>query len=215
MNQPSLSPLADFLQELTFEGRAVIRSDLHRHPATAEDRQATGELLQRIHCIAVQEAPGAAPELCLPSAVWGTEVLAWGCGMLVDRGETEIHLPDWLASSQPPNQSQAHWSVDLSLRFGAGLVKRAHAAAASDPWFASLLAVFQQWPLSSVGIDVTNSPESIAAILAHRSLSQMFVDRMIVRRDLTRLRMAQFRSWIDGVAGSFPDQFLPQGVFDA
>lgn len=184
MADRTATPLCEFLTELLQEGRAIVRGDLHVTPPDRNDLERVGALLEEVGRAAAADAPGRAPALDLPVALWAAESFAWACGMLVDRSQTDVSLPKRITKQMPAATSASHhWSADLVFRFASDLVKRCQKIGDDDPLFPELVKLFSPWPLACVGSSVQPRQASLDVVMADDCLRTMLVDRIIVRRD--------------------------------
>jgi hypothetical protein len=71
------------------------------------------------------------------------------------------------------------YSADLFLSYLPGILEQARRLAPGDPLVEQLENFGKQWPLSCVGMRLKALPISIAAILEHPGLKQLYVDRII------------------------------------
>ncbi len=205
MTPPADAPLAPFLADLFAEGRAVLRGPHHLQPASHQALAECGPLVEAFHKHAAREAPGVAPPLNLDAALWAAEAFAWGCGMLVDRGQTETGLPGWLIERQPAGiNAGEHWSVDLVFRFLADLIKRSAHIAKQDPFHRELSKLAERWPLSAVGTEVENEPSAVEHILGDACLTQMYLDRIITRKDRRRAADPRVTTRLACIMGAYP-----------
>ena len=95
----------------------------------------------------------------------------------------------------------AHYSADLSLRFLPDAWRLARDASESDPLVSFLLKTANRWPLSSVGISST-SISSVDGFATDPSLLALYVDRIIERRDNSRLDDPRVRESIRRAVGA-------------
>jgi hypothetical protein len=108
------------------------------------------------------------------------------CQFTVDRAVSFEVVREVLGEPCPaPMCPEAAYSVDLTFRFLADVVRHNKAVPDDDPVKAALAAWSQQWPLSSVGIaDV--APVNLEVILGHKGLRRRYADRVIQIGDSQR-----------------------------
>ena len=87
---------------------------------------------------------------------------------------------------QHPRTAGDHYSADLALRFLPDIWRLAKEAAEGDPLLTTIRQMAARWPLSSIGIPDLPAPV-IDGIAGHPSLRTLYVDRIIERRDRSRL----------------------------
>jgi hypothetical protein len=120
-----------------------------------------------------------------------------------DLGEAEI--AGALGTACPGDDSPAtHYSVDLTFRYLPDLLKLARSASEGDPLVSRLARWAGQWPLSSVGI-AGAKPGRVEAIAGHPCLLWLYVDRIMARRDTSRLVDPRVRDCVRESLGMFPE----------
>ena len=104
---------------------------------------------------------------------------------------------------RPPSASVCY-SADLSLRYLPDLLSLARGIAPDDPLVAGLTALARAWPLSSVGVAGMEDLD-VSAFVDHPSLRQLYVDRIIERGDVSRLKHPAVRAAVGEALGAYPD----------
>ncbi len=104
---------------------------------------------------------------------------------------------------QAPPASR-HVSVDLTFRFLPDLYRLAKAASEGDPLCERLRGWAGEWPLSSVGMPDVN-PADINDVCEHSGLLLRYVDRIMVRRDRSRLADPRVRAAAQAAIGHFTE----------
>jgi hypothetical protein len=192
--------LAEFLQALFEHGKVRV--------GAPGDAIAGGEwayvdaVLAERHAAEGAEFPGAIPALA-PAARWATEQFYRACQFTVyrDAGVEKIAA----ALSQPCPAAPAatrHVSVDLVFCFLPDLYRLAHAASPGDPLCERLRTWAAEWPLSSIGMADVNPPH-IDDVLEHAGLRTRYVDRIIARRDRSRLSEPRVRQAVLAALGNY------------
>ena len=153
--------------------------------------------------------PGKPPAWCAAAARWAGVSCYRACQLAVyrdlDAGAVDELLGQACPTAEPASR---HWSVDAVFRFLPDLVRHASAASLGDPLVARLRHWAAQWPLSSVGMpDVT--PQHEDEIASHAGLVQLYVDRILAKKDWSRLRHPVVRAAASRSLGGhgrlFPD----------
>jgi hypothetical protein len=146
-----------------------------------------------------------APDLSLEVFEWAAVRLYRGCQALICREVSPQDLQRFFAGSCPePDGAVAAYSADLVFRFLPDLVKLARQVERGDPLVVALLKIAQEWPLSSVGIEeVGDVPATF--LLAHPSLRQLYIDRILATGDTARLRDPAVRQAVQSSLGVFPE----------
>ncbi len=94
-----------------------------------------------------------------------------------------------------------HYSADVVFRFLPDVWRLAKDASEHDPLVTCLSELAGRWPLSSVGISGVLA-SSIDGFAGDRSLLALYVDRIIERRDKTRLGDRRVRNIFLSVVGA-------------
>lgn len=176
---------------------------------SAEDRAAGETVLRDFERPYRLEWPGDPPELSLPAAMWAAQMFYGAAVILAYREIDEAGIEEILSPKFPvPRDARAHYSVDLIFRLLPELHIRAKAASQSDPLLKHIGNWANAWPLSSVGMPGV-VPESLDEILQNPSLCLMYVDRIITKKDTSRLGPPQVRDAVKAAYGMHP-QLAPE-----
>jgi hypothetical protein len=111
-------------------------------------------------------------------------------------------LPELQLDEKRAASAVAHYSADVTMRFLPDVWRLARDASESDPLVACLSKLANRWPLSSVGIPVEQTI-SIEGFAGHPSLLALYVDRIIERRDKTRLGDRRVREAFQRAVGAY------------
>jgi hypothetical protein len=187
------------------DGRVVLETPLVPTPAVLLAAESVLIECERRFRL---EMPGEAPAFSMSAAMWGAEMTYLACQCVAFREIDEAELDSRL--SRPfvgPEDASAHYSVDLTFRLLPDLYHRARSASRNDPLVARLQLWADAWPLSSVGVpeatreDAPADPKRIKLILEHPSLRTLYVDRIIARKDLSRLSDPRVRELVTAAIG--------------
>ncbi len=191
-----------FLIALLENGK--VRVDRPREEAAREVLGADA-VLRQMDGHARLEAPGEPPPLSIEAAVWGALTLYRAAQLLVHRDAEAAYVRKMLADPCPGRPSpEVAWSVDLSLRFLPDLISLARGVAEGDPLVVELARIGGEWPLSSVGARGVGAKD-LSAFMQHPSLGGIYVDRIIERRDLTRLGSPAVDEGVREALGAHPE----------
>jgi hypothetical protein len=131
------------------------------------------------------------------------------CQCLVYRDlDLQQVLPEPPSDNGAGNSAAAHYSTDVTLRFLPDAWRLARDASENDPLVSFLLKTAGRWPLSSVGIPGT-SIGSIDGFADNPTLLALYVDRIIERRDQSRLDDPRVREAILRAIGAH-DELAPE-----
>jgi len=110
-----------------------------------------------------------------------------------------IHARLGIACPRPPDPVTCY-SVDLLLRYLPDVAAMAHGIAEDDPLVESLRELGRQWPLSSVGMPELGTVDP-GAFVDDPSLRALYVDRILERRDTSRLDHPAVRAAVQAALG--------------
>ena len=191
----------NFLVELASSGRVHVGRALLAQPPSATE---CGPVLIDLDLAARIEMPGEAPPLSMGPALWAAWMLYQGCQFLtfreMDAGLIRERLATPCASAPAPWVS---YSVDLVMRYLPDLVSLARGLSPDDPLVEGLLGLARSWPLSSVGVAGVGAVE-IGAFASHPSLCALYVDRILERKDVSRLADPLVRDAVRVALGDHP-----------
>ena len=170
-------------------GRARITSAAEPTP---QELQALETHLQGRDATARLELSRTAPSLDLLAAKWAAVQLFRASQFLVFRDLPASVVNESLAKTCPSdlNTASTAYSVDLAFFYLPGVLRQAAAVSEQDPLTEGLKKWAVDWPLSSVGIPkLAEIPEArLDPIFSHPSLRTLYADRVIERKDRSRLK---------------------------
>lgn len=194
--------LSKFLKQLQENGRVQIALAPDRSKPALQEFQ--NELIE-LDALARLDLAHEPPDFSLASAAWAAIVLYQGCQFLIHRDVGVDVVID--ALSQPCPEASCPsvcYSVDLTFRYLPDLIALAKGIAEDDPLVGGLQLLAQKWPLSSVGAKNLKIGD-ITAFIRHSSLRRLYADRILEKRDLTRLSDPHAREAVHESLGAFPE----------
>ncbi len=198
--------LDSFVSELLEHGHVRVAAD---DDPDGDERERVAERLTAFDRGYRLDLPYAPPPLAKPAALWAATMLHRACQLLVFRDLPVEAVESGLAEPCPmPANPATPYSVDLTFRFLPDLVKIARLASREDPLVERLLEWCRDWPLSSVGIEGVG-PVNVDGFAGDRCLLGMYVDRIIARRDKSRLDDERVREAVGAAIGAF-DELAPE-----
>lgn len=187
-----------FLNDLLSDGRVSVPPVGH---VTDEEQQEGASVLEAFDRSYRLELPGEAPRL-VPSAAGRAAVQLYrACQFVVFRDYGPEALARELAAQwDGRDQPETHYSVDLTFRFLPDLVRLARSISSEDPLVSRLMGWAHDWPLSSVGVPGVGDVD-VTPLVGSDSLMCLYVDRIIARGDVSRLRAAPVREAVRAALG--------------
>lgn len=195
--------LAEFLAEL-FRSSRVHVSALEAF--TSDERQNAVQVLTEFEATFRAHLPQTPPPLCKATALWAAERFYRACQCLIFRDLSAEAIAAELTAAIPAiaTPTSTAYSVDLTWRFVPDLLKLAGGLSSDDPLISQLRQWAIEWPLSSVGVPQLGEV-NVASFMDDPCLRAMYVDRIIVHRDVSRLKDDRVRDAVREALGAFPE----------
>ena len=198
--------LAAFSRALVEDGRLRIDSP---DPSQVLDWTETDVILAEWNQANRLEFPGDAPPFDSIVARWAFESLYRACQFTIYRDADAKTIASALTTACPDAPTAAqHYTVELAFRFLPELYRLVRSKAEGDPLVETLRDWAERWPLSSVGMPGVN-PTDVSAVSDHVGLLQLYVDRIVARRDVSRVEDPRVRAAVRSALGYF-DELAPQ-----
>lgn len=169
------------------------------------EREEASEVLAEFERAYRLSLAGTPPAFELETACHAAETLYRLCQCLVYR-ELDPHLvlsPQTLPHGGPLTAAD-DYSADLVFRFLPDVWRLARDASENDPLVLLVLELATRWPLSSVGIPGL-ADSAIERFAGDRFLLILYVDRIIKRRDRSRVGDRRVRDMIQTAVGAHPE----------
>ena len=193
--------LTSFLHDLFEHGRVATKSA----EVSVDDQQHALHVLREFECYDRANWPAGQPDFSEQIGLWSAKLLYHACHFVVERDAKPESLERALTIQPPePPSASAHYSADLTLRFLPDVTKLAQTAAEDDPLGEMLLNLARQWPLASVGMTAVRDVE-VRCIVQNPCLLQAYVDRVILRLDVSRLNHPAVRQAAQASLGLYPE----------
>lgn len=191
-----------FYHALYDHGRVRIKDAA---PPVAQELDAAEDFLLSVECELRRDLAGRAPSASPEVVRWSLLTFYRACQFFVFRDVApRVIATDFTKRCPQPPSPQTHYSADLAFRFLPDLFKLARAASADDPLVTALRDLAVHWPLSSVGV-AELGPVNIGGFIDDPCLRQLYLDRIIERRDVSRLEDERVRAGLRQTIGLFPE----------
>jgi hypothetical protein len=191
--------LSQFIEQLFDEGRVAVPAPAPVGPA---ELAAAAAALAELEAVYRLDLPGDPPPLLAPAAGWAAVSLYHACQFVAYRDAGEDVIATALNNACPGGDAASlHYSVDLCFRFLPDVLRMARSAAENDPLLGYLQQWAAAWPLSSVGAPCCVESPKIDAIVNHPCLLGVYRDRIIARRDRSRLSHPRVREAVCEAVG--------------
>jgi hypothetical protein len=199
--------LFEFLNTLFSTGEVAVARTMTDF-LDEEDLKASARLIEDVYESDCFDLPAKAPAFKQDAALWAAAYLYHAIQFVLLR-ELEADLMEaYLKPYDGEQDAPAIYSVDLLFRHLGPLFKFSSGISPDDPLVARLKDTAGLWPFSSVGLGVKVNTNT-AVILSHPALRYVYLDRIILHRDLSRLTDEQERAVFREVTGIHSEQFWP------
>ncbi|MEQ1748679.1 MAG: hypothetical protein ABL974_04615 [Prosthecobacter sp.] len=207
---PNLAPLPDFISALFVGGEVAVA----REPDFRSDAAESESTLQAAFQSTLQELPtvdlsglALVPEIALASAAWFYRASL----ALADRAMPEEQVKSWAAAlpAAPTTPSEV-LSADITLRHLPELYALALSMSPEDPLVADLETAARRFPLSGIGIPLSEPLPDLSLLHRHPGLWRLYFDRVIERQDNSRLRDSQVARAIQDALGEHSLELAPK-----
>jgi MoxR-vWA-beta-propeller ternary system domain bpX4 len=169
-----MSPLAEFLDLLLYQGRVVLRA---RPELSARDASAVS-VLRRGFADYGLELAGPPIALDAETALAAARFIQNACWLLLNRSEPDSGLERYLVLPGQPRGPDQHASADLLLRYLPQVYQRAQRQDPGD-WLSVVLAeTLRRWPLSGV-LAYLDEPPIGPLDFGHPGLYLLYAERWV------------------------------------
>ncbi len=198
--------LTDFITELLEQGSVTLPGEIH--PFGSKDQETALSILHQYYEKDKLEMPGQPPAFEADAAVWAAKYLYGAMQLTLLRNIGEEKIPAYLTPFTGTLSAEAIYSTDLMLRYLPDTLNLAKGLAPDDALVVYLKKTAVQWPFSSVGVAESEIPD-VSLILAHASLKQAYLDRIIQKRDSHRAKQPAIHQGICEVLGTHTKALWP------
>jgi hypothetical protein len=198
--------LSNLISGLLRDGRVTVGGVTESF--IEEDIELTGVILRDFYKEDSLEMPYIVPSYSEEAAMWAARYIFHAIQLTVARDAGEEVVLKLLEEYDGEMSIESIYSADLVLRHLPSLFILAKGLAPADILVSKLTRVAKNWPFSSVGIelDEINNEEKI---LQHPSLKQEYIDRIIKRKDLGRIRDLKIEQYLFETTGSHLNELWP------
>ena len=191
--------LSLFLNGILTDGSVVVpRTMTDFAPA---DLEAAESLLSALYERDSLEMPYVCPTFDPKAALWAAGYIFRVCQLILLRDVSENELNSWLKGFDGPQTAEAVYAADLMLRFLPDLFRLGSGLSPEDPLVANIKETAVKWPFSSVGIEnLTISGDDV--IWQNLSIKYAYIDRIIQRKDMQRLKGVKENELLKEVLGA-------------
>lgn len=172
-----------------------------------EDQRLVMEFLTMEYRTEVLTMPFDVPEFDVDAALWAAKTVYTACQILLYRVNPDSELPELLPRFDKVKDASSILSADLCLRFLPQIYIESKAIDYEDKMVPLLEQILQEWHYSSVGTDIAHGDLDFAPIIENACLEQMYLDRVIDRKDIRRGTLPTLRAKIEAILGNHSEYF--------
>jgi hypothetical protein len=172
-----------------------------------EDEELVKEFLQIEFDIESENHPFSAPAYDSEAALWAAKIVYTSCQILLYREHKEAELTNLLPLFPQIITTEAILSADLCLRFLPQILKESKLIDQEDLVIPILESILQQWHYSGIGIKLTLEDLDFYPILINPCLEQLYIDRVIEKKDRERAELPQIAEKIRATLGNYAENY--------
>jgi len=195
-----------FIEGLIKEGKVSIKGELSGFEA--DDFEVVRNLLSAYYEEDILELPYTAPAWSEKAAIWAAKYFYQAVQFTVLRDEGQEIIQHHLKPFPSEIRAEDIYSADLILRNLPSLFDLAKGLAPGDFLVKNLMELAKDWPFSSVGIKLEGDVND-KKILEHPSLRQVYIDRIIEKKDSNRINKGT-ESFLLETTGEYLSTFWPE-----
>lgn len=195
-----------FLIDLMQSGQVTVPHEMVNFEQV--DLKDSVVLLEAYHYSDSLEMPGIVPNFHADAALWAAKYIFTTIQLLLLRNIDGAEIDTYLRDYGGERSAEAIYSADLTLRFLPDLLKFGSGLSPADPLIVKLKSTAERWPYSSVGVEELTS-QADENILAHPSLRIAYIDRIIQKKDVARLRYTNEKNLLKEVLGNHQAKLWP------
>jgi hypothetical protein len=199
--------LTSFITDLWGQGSVTMPG--HIIPFEEDDLKEAVIVLKQNYEQDQLNMPGKIPAFHDEASLWGACYLYRALQFVMLRDASEEIILEHLKEFTGIKTAEVFYSVDLSFRYLPTLFNFAKSLSPDDVLVQCLKKTANEWPLSSVGIELTQEPQH-DLILRNTSLKQLYVDRITQLRDNKRAAYPEIKLLVQQALGNHSELLWPE-----
>ncbi len=205
MNNKTKTPFLDTIYHLRTVEHAIIYDK--KLGVSKEEEKEVVELLKDEYEKEILNYPFQAPSFDQNAALWASKIVYFATQLVLNRENTvsqiEVLFPDYKSSMT----ASAMLSADLCLRFLDRILLQLQIMDADDLIIPVLEQKLKQFPYSGVGYDLNLEHIDLSMILSNDCLTQLFLDRVVEKKDLKLANVASIKPLLLANFGDYKSIF--------
>lgn len=141
------------------------------------------------------------------AALWAAKTVYTACQILLYREHKEADLQLLLPNYPNEISAKAMLSADLCLRFLPQVLEETIRIDPDDALCPILENMLDRWHFSSIGMKINSENIDFSLIFSNLCLQQLYVDRVIERKDYKRAKMPELIEKVKSVLGNYTKHF--------
>jgi MoxR-vWA-beta-propeller ternary system domain bpX4 len=174
---------------------------------TNEDMDLVTDFLQIEFETEAMNYPFSSPQYNAEASLWGAKTLYTACQILLYREHKDAELNNLLAPYPNKITPEAILSADLCLRFLPQVLSEATLIDNEDPLIPILNDILKSWHFSGIGIEIEIGDIDFETIFTNKTLEQLYIDRVIEKKDINRAKSLTLNNKIKTVLGNYSEHF--------
>jgi hypothetical protein len=172
-----------------------------------EDTALVTEFLQIEYETESLNYPFTAPGFDEAAALWAAKIICSFCQLILYRENKEAELPELLPAYHGKITAGAVLSADLCLRFVPDLIIETKRIDADDPLIELMTATLETWQYPGIGANLDVEKIDLEIIKSNECLQQLYIDRIIRKKDLQRALLPGILPKIKTAMGMYTSLF--------
>lgn len=172
-----------------------------------DDESLVKEFLQIEFDVESINHPFSSPKYNAEAAIWAAKIVYTACQILLYRVHKTTELTALLPLFHQPITSESILSADLCLRFLPQILADAKRIDPEDPLIPHLESILIQWHYSGIGIELDLENLNFDSIFGNPCLEQLYLDRVIEKKDRKRVQLPQLHEKIRATLGNYAEIF--------
>ncbi len=194
--------LIDFFQT----GQATMQQEIN--DLDEESLSHSILLLAEYHRADSLHMPFSAPNFHSNAALWAAKYIYYSLQLVLLRDIELEQIQQLLVDYDGTDTAEEIYSADLMLRFLPDVLKLANGLSPEDPLVYKLKETAAKWPFSSVGMEGLRIG-TMQNIFVHPSLRQAYIDRVITKKDISRIKGEEEMALLKEVLGMHEQTLWP------
>ena len=200
------NPLSTFLSDLFLTGKVTVERKVQDF--LPEDLAKSAAILDAFYEQDRLHMPHQAPPYAQSAAIWAAQYLYRTTQLLLLRDQDNQAVMQLLPLFPDRIAPNTIYSIDLCFRYLPDVFVFAKGLAPNDILVKRILETAINWPFSSVGMKLPRAVDP-GIILDHPSLRYAYIDRIIEKKDMSRVGPASIFALVREALGEYATEFWP------